>query len=391
MAKTIKFYMICDDHPVRTIDDLREHFGMEDVLDYYKRGIFQRWLKVRGYEAELEAVNQIDSKDDSEALTKLIQIFDVEKDPAKIAEFIGILKYNEEKAKAAAEKKKKEEEEKARAVIEKTENVEEERSNAEEQKMNKDGQNANAVRDMNQYLSLVDTILENSTNKAVIKNAVKEIAENYRHVFKQDYVNLFYLLYECAPMAIFVMLSFGVMREKYLSDDAMRSPKLPENTLGIDSSILLSKKLQEAKDKRSNNTYMGPVADSVANLVGILSKSTQRSLLDMHLTGFNDLRNKRTPFKTLLNEITKVNRLKDILTKDLKEFSENTLFNWRKLEPKGKKCMVLKLAVGDHVCPSGQKDANKILNASDCNDKFILLDGIDIRSRSYASTYYMEV
>ena len=141
MAKTIKFYMICDDHPVRTIDDLREHFGMEDVLDYYKRGIFQRWLKVRGYEAELEAVNQIDSKDDSEALTKLIQIFDVEKDPAKIAEFIGILKYNEEKAKAAAEKKKKEEEEKARAVIEKTENVEEERSNAEEQKMNKDGQN----------------------------------------------------------------------------------------------------------------------------------------------------------------------------------------------------------------------------------------------------------
>ena len=234
MAKTIKFYMICDDHPVRTIDDLREHFGMEDVLDYYRRGILQRWLKVRGYEAELEAVNQMNAAGDAEALTKLIQIFDVEKDPAEIAEFIEILKYNEEKAKAAEEKKKKEEEEKARAAIEKTENVEEERNNAEEQKMNKDGQNANAVRDMNQYLRLVDTILENSTNKAVIKSAVKEIAENYRHVFEQDYVNLFYLLYECAPMAIFVMLSFDVMREKYLSDNSKLSP---ENTLGIDSSL----------------------------------------------------------------------------------------------------------------------------------------------------------
>ena len=375
MAKTIKFYMICDDHPVRTIDDLREHFGMEDVLDYYKRGILQRWLKVRGYEAELEAVNQIDSTDDSAALTKLIQIFDVEKDPAEIAEFIGILKYNEDKAKAAEEKKK-----------------EEEKNKAEEHKRNKDEKNANdSDGDTKRYLRLVNTILDNSTNKDVIKSAVKEIAEKYRHVFEQDYVNLFYLLYECAPMAIFVMLSFGVMREKYLSDDARRSLKLPENTLGIDSSILLSKKLQEAKDKRSNNTYIGPVADSMANLVGILSKSTQRSLLDMHLTGFNDLRNKRTPFETLLNEITKVNRLKDILPKDLKEFSENTNFQWRKLEPNEKKCMILKVAVGHHVCPSGQRDGNKILNADDCNDKFILLDGIDIRSKSYASTYYMEV
>ena len=234
MAKTIKFYMICDDHPVRTIDDLREHFGMEDVLDYYKRGILQRWLKVRGYEAELEAVNQIDSKDDSEALTKLIQIFDVEKDPAEIAEFIGILKYNEDKAKAAEEKKK-----------------EEEKNKAEEHKRNKDEKNANdSDGDTKRYLRLVNTILDNSTNKDVIKSAVKEIAEKYRHVFEQDYVNLFYLLYECAPMAIFVMLSFGVMREKYLSDDARRSLKLPENTLGIDSSILLSQKIARGKRQK---------------------------------------------------------------------------------------------------------------------------------------------
>lgn len=385
MAKTIKFYMICDDHPVRTIDDLREHFGMEDVLDYYRRGILQRWLKVRGYEAELEAVKQIDSTDDSEALTKLIQIFDVEKDPAEIAEFIEILKYNEEKAKAAEEKKKKEEEEKARAAIEKTENVEEERNNAEEQKMNKDGQNANAVRDMNQYLRLVDTILENSTNKAVIKSAVKEIAEKYRHVFEQDYVNLFYLLYECAPMAIFVMLSFDVMREKYLSDNSKLSP---ENTLGIDSSQLLRKKWERLTGTytQSNSSPKTPLF-----LPCILFGNSDKAKLEGQLTGLNNLKRNRTAFKTVLDNITQERRLMEILPKDLKEFSENTSFHWRRLEPKGKKCMVLKIAVGDHVCPSGQRDANKILNASDCNDKFILLDGIDIRSRSYASTYYMEV
>ena len=385
MAKTIKFYMICDDHPVRTIDDLREHFGMEDVLDYYRRGILQRWLKVRGYDAELEAVKQMNATGDAEALTKLIQIFDVEKDPAEIAELIEILKYNEEKAKAAEEKKKKEEEEKARAAIEKTENVEEERNNAEEQKMNKDGQNANAVRDMNQYLRLVDTILENSTNKAVIKSAVKEIAEKYRHVFEQDYVNLFYLLYECAPMAIFVMLSFDVMREKYLSDNSKLSP---ENTLGIDSSQLLRKKWERLTGTytQSNSSPKTPLF-----LPCILFGNSDKAKLEGQLTGLNNLKRNRTAFKTVLDNITQERRLMEILPKDLKEFSENTSFHWRRLENKEKKCMVLKIAVGDHVCPSGQRDANKILNASDCNDKFILLDGIDIRSRSYASTYYMEV
>lgn len=384
MAKTIKFYMICDDHPVRTIDDLREHFGMEDVLDYYRRGILQRWLKVRGYEAELEAVNQIDSEDDSAALTKLIQIFDVEKDPAEIAEFIEILKYNEEKVKATEEKKKKEEEEKARAAIEKTENVEEERNNAEEQKMNKDGQNANAARDMNQYLRLVDTILENNTNKEIIKLAVKEIAENYRYVFEQDYVNLFYLLYECAPMAIFVMLSFDVMREKYLSDN----PKLsPENTLGIDSSQLLRKKWERLTGTytQSNSSPQTPL------ILPSIFGNSDKAKLEGQLTGLNYLKRNRTAFKTVLDDITQERRLMEILPKDLKNFSKDTSPLWRQLEPKGKKCMILKVGVGNRICPSGLRDNRWVLDSGDCSGKFVLMDGIDVCNSSGSSMYYMEV
>lgn len=36
MAKTIKFNLICDDKPVRTIEDLQENFSIEDVLKYYQ-------------------------------------------------------------------------------------------------------------------------------------------------------------------------------------------------------------------------------------------------------------------------------------------------------------------------------------------------------------------
>ncbi len=54
MAKTIKFNLICDNTPVRTIEDLQNNFSIEDVLNYYRNGLLCRWLKVRGYEEELK-------------------------------------------------------------------------------------------------------------------------------------------------------------------------------------------------------------------------------------------------------------------------------------------------------------------------------------------------
>ena len=59
MAKTIKFNLICDGNPVRTIDDLKENFSIEDILDYYKEGLLHRWLKVRGYNDYLDRINEI--------------------------------------------------------------------------------------------------------------------------------------------------------------------------------------------------------------------------------------------------------------------------------------------------------------------------------------------
>lgn len=54
MAKTIKFNLICDNTPVRTIEDLQNNFSIEDVLDYYRNGLLCRWLKVRGYDEEVD-------------------------------------------------------------------------------------------------------------------------------------------------------------------------------------------------------------------------------------------------------------------------------------------------------------------------------------------------
>lgn len=44
MAKTIKFNLICDGYLARTIEDLQDHFSVEDLLDYYEKGLLAKRL-----------------------------------------------------------------------------------------------------------------------------------------------------------------------------------------------------------------------------------------------------------------------------------------------------------------------------------------------------------
>ena len=78
MAKTIKFNLICDEKPVRTIEDLQNNFSIEDVLAYYNNKLLHRWLSVRGYDSELEKVSAITSTDPMEVIKELICIFDID-------------------------------------------------------------------------------------------------------------------------------------------------------------------------------------------------------------------------------------------------------------------------------------------------------------------------
>lgn len=97
MAKTIKFNLICDGSPVRTIEDLQNHFSIEDVLRYYDNRLLHRWLSVRGFEEEQRKVSAITAKNQMDIIKELISIFDVSADASSVEESVYMLRYLEER------------------------------------------------------------------------------------------------------------------------------------------------------------------------------------------------------------------------------------------------------------------------------------------------------
>lgn len=82
MAKSIKFNLICNGLPIRTIEDLQEHFAPNDILDYYCREdrLLLLWLKIRGFKKEYENVSAIKATSRPEILKELVRIFGIDMD-----------------------------------------------------------------------------------------------------------------------------------------------------------------------------------------------------------------------------------------------------------------------------------------------------------------------
>lgn len=187
MAKAIKFNLICDDKPVRTIEDLQNNFSIEDVLAYYNNKLLHRWLEVRGYTEELEKVKSITAEKPIEIIKELIKIFNVTSDDKKVEESVYMLDFLEERRFLCAE-------------------------------YDKQNYKVSSIIDDYQagYRQLVDGILENPDDAARIKANIEEITRNYAWILKLDHRNLFYILKTKSVLAIMCLLMNEQSRQYYL-------------------------------------------------------------------------------------------------------------------------------------------------------------------------------
>ena len=187
MAKTIKFNLNCDGYPVRTLEDLQNHFSVQDVWGYYQNGLLQRWLDVRGYETETKAIAAVTNKDAMTVMKELIRIFKVETDTDQVEQSLYILKYEEERQKRLA------------AYQEESHNMQQ------------------IIRDYHSgYARLATDILKHPDDAARIKANIRTIVEEYPKLLKLNHRNLFYLLKEKSALALMCCLMNDTTRAYYL-------------------------------------------------------------------------------------------------------------------------------------------------------------------------------
>lgn len=195
MAKTIKFNLILDDYPVRNIEGLQNHFSIEDVLKYFDNGLLLRWLDVRGYESQRDAVQAIDKSLDRKAiLVELVKIFEVvDLEEPEIEKEIAILSYLEE--------------ENAENLLYK--------ECAYEKKRVIDGYHSG-------YEALIFHMIENKENMAVLKADAFQLEREYFGLFELNHYELFFSLIEVAPKAIFAILTREIFKEFWIGEKANR-------------------------------------------------------------------------------------------------------------------------------------------------------------------------
>lgn len=187
MAKTIKFNLICDDKPVRTIEDLQNNFSIEDVLEYYNNKLLHRWLVVRGYSDELEKISAITSEKPLEIIKELIVIFNVARNKKKIEEAVYMLEYLDERKELCDIYSKNDF--KTKSVID-------------------DYQTG--------YKQLVAGILENPEDIARIKANIAEMVKNYKWVMDLNHRELFWTLNDKSILAVMCLLMNEKSRDYYV-------------------------------------------------------------------------------------------------------------------------------------------------------------------------------
>lgn len=332
MAKTIKFNLICDDKPVRTIEDLQENFSIEDVLKYYQNGLLLRWLEVRGYEAEYKKVSEIREIEALEIVKELIKIFDIEADEKKVEEGVYMLQFLEERKELC--EAYKQDSFKAQGIID-------------------DYQTG--------FNQLIDGIIENPNDVARIKANIAELMSGYKWAMDLNHRQLFWELKELSPLAIMC----------FLMNDEARKYYLP---------------MPVRKDNVSDEAVKKVNIAAAAVAVAFVKKEDDSIAVSYDIENNADKRNMYNAICSMLKSSDFVSRLGD----NLHIFAGVTDGYWKDLETKGKKYMIISMGSGDYVRSAGLQGGD--LASTDIENKFVIVDGIDYKSNSSSrQLLYMEV
>ncbi len=188
MSKTIKFNLTLNKCPVRDLDDLRENFNIDDLLDVYHSKVLHRWLEVRGLLIELDGLMKIKSFDNKVIATDLCQVFHADFTTADID-----------------------------AVVYPFNARQQQRQQLEEFASHYFSCNV-VINDYHTgYNNLCNEMRERSEDYPFLKTAIDNLWKNYSKLLKVDF-EAFFLSFNTHPLVLFSMLANDHCRESNLFD-----------------------------------------------------------------------------------------------------------------------------------------------------------------------------
>ena len=177
MVKTIKTNLMCDGFPCRSIEDVQEHFCIEDMLDYYESGLLKSWLEVRGFKKELAEVEAIDATEPLQITEELARIFEIVSDKDKIKEAVFLIDY--QKKRQAAYQANKDRGYKSSSVI---------------------------TNYISGYESIVKKMMNRSVPSKVLQLHINTLATDYQPLFEKNIYTLFTTSLQVRPLVCLNLL-----------------------------------------------------------------------------------------------------------------------------------------------------------------------------------------
>jgi len=374
MAKKIKFNLILDGVAVRDLNSLRDNFNLDDLIAYFRGGVLQRWLDVRGFKSELREVEKID-RDTSgdEVARKLIEIFQISQ---LLPEDIFHIKFLEER----------------RAFLSQVSQGEFSQKEIIEQYHKR-------------YNLLKESMIENCDNLPFLQSGVREIEREFLPLFQLEAKELLNLY-----VKNHILIAIAFLLNRGLRSYMLNSKDIKSKLSGI--IFLRNEKIREIynqfksfkglddKLKKRVKIYKGDTAQKWIRVedgdVLILQSNAGTKIRDIYKPE-NELSHiyaKGSIIRGLEFQSFKESHfVKYIPLKDIDGFIGSiSIFRgvtdgyWKDIEISGRDYLILELGQGCYVRSLG--NYGEELSSEDVNEQFPLLNGIDYKSNSVTETLY---
>jgi hypothetical protein len=377
MAKTIKFNLILDNRPIRSIDDIQDNLNIEDLLAAYRNGSLRRWLETRELTEEIAGLDKISGSDDIIAAMELCRIFHG-----------NCTKEQLEAAVYPFEFKQKE--------IEKLQQY----KNLKEEK------DAVIRAYHGGYDKLLNELDKRGEEYPFIKAAVQEIFEKYLRLFQMN-AGAFYARYIYDfPLVILGILANVNMRPLIfgLSDNPSLTHKdfvFADNIENIFLDITEPERAINSFIERYKSSISQPhvqqctsqkeldiLRDKMENLSKLQGASSGVKILV--LKGASSGTSLRQDINKLTVPFTYIGKDPCFFPAHVEAFAGQTEGYWKDIQAKGKRFMIIKMEDGNFIRNAGK--TGEELKASEINGRFPIFDGIDYKSNNEKhQLVYMEV